>query len=275
MRYIKSFINFFQGGNSIRRKVIAAHLFLVIMFFCSDVFDRLFAKTEQVFIVTTVTTSAPRVPQTATTTPEVPLQQATPPPVKNEPIIRPTPPRIPKPKPPVKIKPKTLKTVKPKPPQKNKTKIRSVADIRRSMTRTQRTPVKRANITKILNENSVDTKKMHERFNKAVGSVKVKTSRSSSSRANYNYSSYHSKVYTALFDRWNQPNMSSRLEVTVELVIASNGRLISKKIIDKSGNLIMDNSIKSMLSRLKQLPSLPSTCTDRQHRVTVTFGLTS
>ncbi len=282
MRLIKSFINFFQRGNSVRRKVIGAHVTLILAFLCSDLFERLLTKKENVYTVQLVSTSVAAGMQPSTPQPK--------PPVKANPANKPKPPvKTPdKPKPPVKTKTpdkpkppvKTKTPDKPKPPVKTKTppkprrKIRTAEDIRREMSKSRRKQPPKRDLSKLLKEEKIDTKSLKNRLSKAMGKVSVKQSqKAGSSRSSYNYSSYHSQVYSVLYDLWRQPDISRRLEATVELVIGRNGRLISKKMTDGSGNTIMDNSIRGMLNKLTRLPALPHTSTDDKLLVTVTFVL--
>lgn len=271
MVFLRTILSFFQRGNSIRRKVVGAHIALLLAFLCSDWFDRLFAKTETVFIVTPVSTAV--------------VNESSPKPAPQRPI-EPQRPKTPTPKtPPTRVKPKTpkpkptqktVKTPKTKSPTKTtkpKRKVRSVEDIRRDMTKSPRKQRPKVDLDRIFNETSIDTKSMQRRFEKAVGSVKVKQSRSTTRTSKYNFSSYHSQIYSELFDSWNQPNMNGQLEVTVELVIAKSGAIISKRITRKSRNSLMDSSVQSMLNRLTALPPFPRTCTESQHKVSVTFGL--
>jgi len=127
---------------------------------------------------------------------------------------------------------------------------------------------------KPVEEIKIDSNKFRSNLNKVVQGIQPsKSSRSSASRASYNYSSYYSKVFTKLYDLWAQPNLGGKLAVTVELTISKSGRVIAKRIIKRSGSSIMDNSIKSMLANLSTLPALPSTSTDRQLTVEATFVL--
>lgn len=257
MGFLRTILGVFQRGNSIRRKVIGVHAALIFAFLCSDWFDRLFAKSDTVFIVTPVSTAV--------------MSESTPDPATRR-TVEPPKAKPPKPKPPTK----TVKPPKPKSPTKPtkpKRTVRSVEDIRRDMVKAPRQQRPKVDLDRILNETAIDTTSMQKRFEKAVGSVKIKQSHSTAKTSNFNFSSYHSQIYSMLFDLWQQPNINGQLEVTVELVISKSGSVISKRITRKSRNSLMDSSVQSMLNRLTALPPFPRTCTENQHKVSVTFGL--
>ena len=72
------------------------------------------------------------------------------------------------------------------------------------------------------------------------------------------YNSYLKKVYSHILQQWKLPvELSADLEMKVRLLIAKDGTLLQYALDDVSGNKIFDQSIKSLLSKLKTLPPLP------------------
>jgi len=74
--------------------------------------------------------------------------------------------------------------------------------------------------------------------------------------------SYRDKLYTAIYESWNQPARSELggkyPVVDITLTVESNGRISSSRISQKSGLGAMDLSVKRLLGSLKKLPKPPS-----------------
>ena len=270
MRCLRFFINFFNRGNKIVRRVIGIHLLVVCSFYFFDFFASLFKTKEVVYTVQLVSTA----PDTGGTTTAMQKQQPPPEPPQT---TKPPTPKQPEPSPTPKaakqnVTPKnTLKrpkqdTVKRpnkqgvKPPVKP-SKIRSTTDIEKEMAelfrQQPRTPKRK--VTRYeLNES-----RLKANLSKAIKTTgRTSQQRTSSASGSYNYSSYYSQVSSKLYDLWAQPSLGGKLEVTIELTIAKSGRITAKRITDRSGNAIMDNSVKGLLAGLSTLPPLPNTSTD-------------
>ena len=71
--------------------------------------------------------------------------------------------------------------------------------------------------------------------------------------------SYARTVQAAYDKRWIQPSgLSDRqLQVQVEVIIALNGSVQSARILKKSGNRALDQSIQALLKRVKKMPERP------------------
>jgi len=72
-------------------------------------------------------------------------------------------------------------------------------------------------------------------------------------------SEYYYKVETFLKRRWNQPSIfgGDRPRVLILFRVAADGRLISARIQERSGNPAMDSSVDEMLRGLSVLPAPP------------------
>ena len=74
-------------------------------------------------------------------------------------------------------------------------------------------------------------------------------------------SRYYASVTSFMKRLWVQPHVSalrgSRPTVDVELNVDASGRIVSARILRKSGNYAMDNSVENLLRALKVLPKPP------------------
>lgn len=279
MRLLKFLIGFFNRGNKIVRRVIGIHIFVVLSFYFFDFFANLFKPKETVYTVQLVSTAPASDSSGSQSAPSNPEPATPKPPVKKIEPSKPKQVKPPKPKP-VAVKPKPKVTAKPKPvaakpkPKANpkpKRTVRTAEEIRREMFKNMKKPTQ---AKKPIKEYKFDSNRLKSSLNKAVQGVRIgKSSSSSASSSNYNYSSYNSKLISALYNLWSQPNLGRKLMVTVKLTISKNGRVTAKRVVKKSGNTIMDNSINAMLAKLSTLPPLPSTTPDSQLTQEVTFVL--
>ena len=121
----------------------------------------------------------------------------------------------------------------------------------KTITKTERKPVaphtyKKINAADIAN--SIKTN---------IKAVKFKNFTTDSKMLNY-----YDSVSSVLYARWQQPDRSvfgSNLPVVnVKISVNANGRVLNYKITGLSGIQAMDQSVKNLLSSLRQLPAPPS-----------------
>ena len=91
------------------------------------------------------------------------------------------------------------------------------------------------------------------------------------------YANYASFVQAAYDAAWRVlPDLASKEHaVTVEVVIASNGRIVSQRIVSRSENMRMDKSVQNALDKVKQqgLPPFPEGARDAERTFTIEFNL--
>ena len=91
------------------------------------------------------------------------------------------------------------------------------------------------------------------------------------------YANYSSFVQAAYDAAWRVlPDLaSSDHVVTVEVVVASNGRIVSQRIISRSASARMDKSVQNALDKVKQqgLPPFPQGARDAERTFTIEFNL--
>lgn len=89
--------------------------------------------------------------------------------------------------------------------------------------------------------------------------------------------SYHSHVKNTYVSQWRQPAVKNglfqKLRVKTEIVIASDGRVISARIIQQSGNSELDQSVFAALQSVRYLQPLPSTLRQPSYTVVLNFDL--
>lgn len=91
------------------------------------------------------------------------------------------------------------------------------------------------------------------------------------------YANYATIVQAAYDAAWRVlPDLASADHaVTVEIVIARSGRIISQHIVSRSSNMRMDRSVQSALDRVKEqgLPPFPAAARDDERTFTIEFNL--
>ena len=91
------------------------------------------------------------------------------------------------------------------------------------------------------------------------------------------YANYASFIQAAYDQAWRVLPDLATLDhvVTVEVVIARNGRVVSQRIVSRSGNSAMDRSVQNALDRVKQqgLPAFPEGARDAEREFTIQFNL--
>jgi TonB family protein len=76
---------------------------------------------------------------------------------------------------------------------------------------------------------------------------------------------------------WEAPTRPRNVKkaAKVSVVVAKNGRVLSSKITDKSGDEELDGSVRKVLERVKSLQPFEDGAKDERRTVTVTFKLNS
>ena len=85
-----------------------------------------------------------------------------------------------------------------------------------------------------------------------------------------NYASVVKSVYDAA---WTLPDTIAKDEnVTVKVTIASDGTVISARIIDRSGDAPVDASVQRALDRVSFVARFPEGSSDKQRTYTINFN---
>lgn len=166
---------------------------------------------------------------------------------KPQPQPAPKPKPKPKPKPVVKPKPKPVTKPTPKPVKSNLLKADDIK-ISKSVVN-KRQPTKKTISTEDLAK-------------KIIGNWKpIKGGIPSVQPGAQPTAAYSDTIGEYIKPLWDQPDKFSlsgrKPEVAIELSIASNGRVISSRILKKSGVTAMDVSVAKLLNSLKQVPPPP------------------
>jgi TonB family protein len=88
------------------------------------------------------------------------------------------------------------------------------------------------------------------------------------------YASYGSAIKSIYDQAWilpgnvNYGNASAKIKV----VIARDGRVISSRIVESSGNSALDDSAQRALDRVTEVPPFPDGDTSREHTYTFSFN---
>ena len=76
---------------------------------------------------------------------------------------------------------------------------------------------------------------------------------------------------------WTPPDdtASDDANIKVRVTIASDGTVISARVIAPSGDASVDRSVRSTLERVQNLPPFPSGSTDKERSYIINFNLKS
>ena len=73
---------------------------------------------------------------------------------------------------------------------------------------------------------------------------------------------FHLSVKEAYFSQWQQPHglieSGSKYRVRTEVVVGREGNIVSARIVTRSGNAEMDQSVQEAVSRVTRVASLPN-----------------
>jgi TolA protein len=87
---------------------------------------------------------------------------------------------------------------------------------------------------------------------------------------------YSQLVWSMYYQAWETPQDRGRNpNVAVEIVIARDGRVVSAKISNKSGDVSLDKSVQQALDRVRRLPAFPVGATDETRTFNLIFNLKS
>lgn len=224
----------------------------------------------------------------------IPQQQQEPEP-KPEPVKPPPEPEPkPQPKPAPKPKPEVKSPVKPKPqPKKEKAP---------QETKPAPNPKKRViqpNLQKVTRENPLTAQKterkvtpkpqpdpniqLQQKIQNQVQAMRQNLSGSSTIQVPETAGSpldaerYARWVRERYENAWTQPEAAQRASstVSVKVVVARDGTIISSKILTRSRDPLLDDSIQRALNLVKQLPRFPDGLQEQQMEFTINFNLKS
>ena len=289
MKLLRGIHKFYSTGRWVLRIVVSIHLLILFSLFISDLFFDLFNKKKIIYQVQIVSTGDLN-PQASSASPKtkaltepkkavVKPKKVTPPKKK---VTKPKKKLVSKKK--TVVKPKKKTVIKPKKrvlAKKKKAvvkpthKIRTAEDVKRDFKKNFKSvkpKKKRRDLSHLLNERKVSANDISKRFSQAMDKVKVNQSQSGTA-SNYNYSNYYSQLSSYLYGRWKEPQLPQNFETTIEVTVSKWGTVLKKRIISRSGNTVMDNSVQRMLNSLTKLPKLPSSSKDRELTIQITLQL--
>jgi TonB family protein len=186
----------------------------------------------------------------------------------------PTPPKIETPKP-------TVKTSVPKDPPKTTTKPKEAP--------LELTPVNKSKTDREKARKEAEAKAQasekaaQDRLAKAIGNVRKNMTQGFTSGTAVDvhgpggeaYASYRSFVFAAYDNAWLvKPDIANDESVVIaQVVIHRTGKIVSARIVDRSGNVAIDKSVQSALDRVDHLPPFPPSATDQERTFTIEFSL--
>lgn len=88
---------------------------------------------------------------------------------------------------------------------------------------------------------------------------------------------FHAQVKNAYVSRWKQPKVRNtlfqKLRVKTEIAIAPDGRVLSARIIQPSGNAHLDQSVAQALASVPNVQPLPASFQNSPYQVVLNFDL--
>ena len=203
------------------------------------------------------------------TPPQVrPLIRPTPP--QPRPEVRPTPPRPNiRPTPP-KPTPRPKNPIKTKPPKKKKNVIKIAQNTKTSKGTTSQ-PRETKPTPKAPAVSASQLKNIQNLRNQLSAAIEVNVT--GANRAAFtSYASYVVAVYRRTWEPLIPANLARPRVAKVSVTIARDGRVISKKIIRRTGNAALDRSVQRALDRVRTIgKSFPSGSKDSQRTFTLDF----
>ena len=115
-----------------------------------------------------------------------------------------------------------------------------------------------------------------DEIKKALGKIVPLPSRNADS-SEIAFARYLSLIRTIMYKSWEQPGALSGkkgLVTTVLIRVHRNGEIVQQKIIQSSGNVLMDTSVIEAVESVKRLPELPRGFGDKYKDITIDFELT-
>ncbi|HEX5400023.1 MAG TPA: TonB family protein [Verrucomicrobiae bacterium] len=277
--------------NRLQRKCVIAtagiHLLLLTILIVGPAFYNPKSKTEESHVLDMISpnvidaalnsgvrdatppASAPAVtlppPQPA---PPTPVVHPTPPPPKPEPVVTPTP------------APKVEKTSRPEPrPEPKPEPARTEPE--KPATKPHQIEVNTKLVSRNTSKNAAsrdNSQQAAKAIDNALSSLKRNLSSSTtinlpgdSDAASANYASFVKSVY----DRaWMLPDTIAKDEnITVKVTIASDGTVVSARVIERSGDAPADDSVQRALDRVTSIGRpFPAGSTDKERTYTIIFN---
>lgn len=90
------------------------------------------------------------------------------------------------------------------------------------------------------------------------------------------YGWYLAQVRAIMYDAWQQPSALAGkhgLVTSVLVRVRQDGQIVQKKMVDTSGNGLMDNSVMTAVESVKELPALPFGFGGAYKDITIDFEL--
>ncbi len=269
--------------NRLQKKCVLAtagfHLLLLVILFVGPAF---FLSREKPDDNTPVLDMISPVTIDAATTG---VQSAQPPPpapavVPPQPAPTPTPP-APKPEPvvvPPEPTPMPEKNIEPVKPPKEPVVKPSVTKPKINLELKERTvpkaPTMTANATPATPDKSKEVKSMLRALRNNLSSSTTIDMPGNSSAAAANYAQVVKSVYE---QAWTPPDDTSSddADIKVRVTIASDGTVISARVIAPSGDASVDRSVRSTLERVQFIAPFPSGTSDKERTYIINFNLKS
>jgi protein TonB len=91
------------------------------------------------------------------------------------------------------------------------------------------------------------------------------------------FASYGQEVLRIYREAWRPPDElnDDTATATVKITVLRNGTIRSAKIVSRSGNSTLDNSVQEALNRVRRLPPFPSGSSDSERVFSINFNLKS
>ena len=87
---------------------------------------------------------------------------------------------------------------------------------------------------------------------------------------------YLSRVRSIMYKAWKQPGTlsgESGLVTSVMIRVQRNGKITERKMIQSSGNILMDTSVMNAVKSVDRIQELPAELANPYHDITVDFEL--
>jgi TonB family protein len=187
---------------------------------------------------------------------------------------------------PVKPQPKPVEVPKPT-PQPPKTEIpKDPPKTTPKQAPIQLTPIDKSASAKTKTQNDkpkADPKAAQKELAKQIGKIRENmrqgfnsgTAVEVSGPGGEAYASYRSFVFAAYDNAWQvQPDIANEESVVIaRVVIHRSGKVLSAEITQRSGNSLIDKSVRRALDEVTKLPEFPPTTRDQERTFVIEFSL--
>ncbi len=228
-----------EKRKKILKRVTIIHILLILIPCLWYAFSYFFIPKQSIIKVTLVSAPPSDASNNHQTTPDI-----APTPKQPTPTVKPPPRKQPPKKSVIK------KSIKKETPKWKPKSLKEITISKKVITHSQIVPQK--TVTRKVSANDIESK-LRKIYSNNNNRSPVQASQGNVS------ANYRDKLYTAIYQLWNQP-VKSELRgkyptVDITLTVESNGRVSSSRISQKSGVSAMDSSVSRLLRKLKQLPA--------------------